>query len=598
MAIKIFQKISRLEIASFAPDKNKFLSAGSLAILKNHWVAILLAFILGLLMVWPFFYFQSALGPEYRGVLNEIIDDELFYMARIKDILDGHPFLGNAYLFEHKNQLPQQLFLPEWLLAQPLKFFNLDVVQGRILYNFILPTFAFILTYFAFYLIYPSRFWAGLFAVFLFFGLYLFKFTRPVIPQFVFLFWLTHFIFLWKLIESKSFDILEYQSIFKNKILLMSILNFGLLFYIYPFYWTFYLVFLVVLSFLFFFREKILSNKFLTVLLGGLLIGSVYFYLNFLASQLPEYRETLTRLQLVFSRSPSGFKIVLFSLAVLAIFGILLKLKSIRLDKETLFFLAGIFSIIVVTNQNILTGRKFEFSSHYYMLAVFFLVFAVYYLFSKFKDRLFRFGPLILLVAAFSVFNGVSGFLASAVKVSDQNVYAQNYKAIFDWLNENTPKDSVVYAYNNLSELIPVYTANNVFYSRAANLFLMPDSEVKERFILNNFFEKFDRDFVIKNERSIWGVRYIDRYGDAAQANKWRRLIGLKLKDETRLPEEEINKILVEVSKVQKNSFTERFKKYKADYFVWDRIKNPDWLIPDSFEKIYETNQFAIFEFN
>ena len=104
---------------------------------KKHWPAILIAVVLGSLMIWPFFYFQVALGDEYGGILNQVIDDELFYMARIKDVVDGYPTLGNAYLFEHKNQLPQQLFLPEFLLAQPLKLLNLDVVQGRIFYNFI-----------------------------------------------------------------------------------------------------------------------------------------------------------------------------------------------------------------------------------------------------------------------------------------------------------------------------------------------------------------------------------------------------------------------------------------------------------------------------
>ena len=138
-------------------------------IIKKHWLAILPALVSGFLMVLPFFYFQFVLGDEYKGILNQIIDDELFYMARIKDVMDGHQTLGNAYLFEHKNQLTQQLFLPEFLLAQPLKIFNLDVSQGRIIYSFILPALAFILTYLAFYIIYPSRFWANLFSMFLFF---------------------------------------------------------------------------------------------------------------------------------------------------------------------------------------------------------------------------------------------------------------------------------------------------------------------------------------------------------------------------------------------------------------------------------------------
>ncbi|MEK7203824.1 MAG: hypothetical protein AAB627_01960, partial [Patescibacteria group bacterium] len=165
--------------------------------------------------------------------------------------------------------------------------------------------------------------------------------------------------------------------------------------------------------------------------------------------------------------------------------------------------------------------------------------------------------------------------------------------------NKNTPEDSVVYANEEISSLLPIYTANNVFYSRYANLFIIPDAEVEERFILNNFFEEFDRDFVIGNERSILGVRYIDRYGDAVQANKWRRTLGLKLKDETRLPEEEVNKVLALATRVQKSSFEAALKDYKIDYFVWDKNKDPGWRLNDRrfLKAVFENEGLAIYSF-
>ena len=579
---------------------------------KRHWPTILIAVVLGILMVLPFFYFQAVLGDEYKGILNQIIDDETFYMARIKDIRDGHPTLGNAYLYEHKNQLPQQLFLPEFLLAQPLKFLqpsadppqaeNLDMVQARIFYSFILTAIAFILTYIAFYKIYPSRFWANLFSVFLFFGIFLFKFTRPVIPQFVFLFWLTQFILLWsRFFASKKSRILDSQSesgqFHFDWLLLLNILNFGLLFYLYPFYWTFYFVFLVVLILVFYKVDKNLSKQFLKVLIAGLIIGSFYFYLSFLASQLPEYQETLTRLQLVFSRSPSEIKSVALSLAVLLLMGILYRLKRIKISKEILFFIAGILSILIVTNQNIITGQKFEFG-HYRMPAVFFLVFAVYYLWSKFKLN-FRFKLSLSFLMIIASTYGIYGYAQRVFRISERDIYVQKYEAVFDWLNKNILSDSVVYANEEISELIPVYTSNNVFYSRYANLFIMPDKEAEERFIFNNFFEEFDKDFVIKNERSIFGVRYIDRYGDAVQANKWRKLFNLKLKDETRLPENEIERILIKAEEIQRNPPDKSFKKYRVDYFIWDKSKNPNWE-PEKFKlkPAYNSENIYIFRFN
>ena len=567
--------------------------------MRRHLVAILLAIAFGLLIVWPLFYFQFVLGDEYRGIQNQIIDDELFYMARIRDVMDGHPMLGNAYLFEHKNQLPQQLFLPEWFLAQPLQLLNLDVAQGRILYSFILPALAFLLTYFAFYGIKPSRFWANLFAIFLFFGLYLFKFSRPVIPQFVFLFWLAQFIFLWsRFFGSKKSRILDSQSesgqFHFDWLLLLNILNFGLLFYLYPFYWTFYLVFFAAAVLIYFLKDRFLSKQFLKILVGGAIIGSFYFYLTFLASRLPEYLETLTRLQLVFSYSPSEFKTVVLAFFTLILFGILYRFKLTKINKETLFFIYGTISFLLVTNQNILTGRKFEFG-HYRMSAVFFLVFAVYYIASQIKLGLklkFLFAFILIIISVY----GIYGYAQMVFKVSDQDIYTQNYKEIFNWLNKNTPPDSVVYANEEISSFTPVYTSNNVFYSRNANLFIISDAEVEDRFILNNFFEKFDRDFVIQNERAIWGVRYIDRYGDAVQANKWRKLFNLELKDETRLPENEIERVLAKAGEIQTDQPSKDLKKYRVDYFIWDKNKNPNWNLEKlDLEPVYDFENIHIF---
>ena len=579
--------------------------------IKNHWIVLALAVFLGFLMILPFFYFQMVLGDDYKGILNQIIDDELFYMVRIRDVMDGHPTLGNAYLAEHKNQLPQQLFLPEFVLAQPLKFLNLDIVQGRIIYNFVLPAIAFILIYLAFYLIHPSRFWAGLFTAFLFFGLYLFKFTRPVIPQFVFIFWLSQFIFLWsRFFGSKKSRILDSQSesgqFHFDWFLLLNILNFGLLFYLYPFYWTFYLVFFVILASVYFFREKMLSKQFFKILIGGLIIGFLYFYLSFSASQLPEHQETLTRIQLVFSHSPSEIKTVFLAFLVSILIGIFHRLKAIKINREVLFFISGIISIILVTNQNIITGQKFEFG-HYRMPSVFFLTFAVYYLLSQIKffppvadqpkaenfKLKFLFASLIVILSAGGIYN----YTQKIFEVSERDVYTQKYAAIFNWLNKNTSPDSVVYANEEISGKVPVYTRNNVFYSRYANLFIMPDAEVEERFILNNFFEEFDKDFVVKNERAIFGVRYIDRYGDAVQANKWRKLAGLKLKDETRLPENEIEKVLTQAGEIQRSPFDKSLKKYQVDYFVWDKNKDPNWNLEKlDLEPVYNFENIYVFK--
>jgi len=151
--------------------------------IKHHWVAISVAIILGVTMIAPIFYFQAKLNENFRGIPPKVVNDVDFYYARIKDVVDGHSFLSNAYLFEHKNGLPQQVFFAEWLLAQPIKIFNLNINIVHLIYNFLLPAVAFILTYLALFLISKSRFWSTSLSVFLFFGLYLLSFIQTFTAQ-------------------------------------------------------------------------------------------------------------------------------------------------------------------------------------------------------------------------------------------------------------------------------------------------------------------------------------------------------------------------------------------------------------------------------
>jgi len=556
---------------------------------KYHWGAVILAVIFGALMILPFIYFQIKLGSDFRGIFPEIVNDSNFYYARIKDVIDGHPFLGNAYLLEHKDELLQSVFLAEYLLAQPLKLFGIGINTARLIYNFLLPAIAFILAYSAFYLILKKRSWALMFSSFLFFGLFLLSFIRPISPQFNFIFWLTQFIFLWLLLKKPD----------SKKLLVLNALNFGLLFYIYPYYWTFYLILFGLLSAAYFFRGRPLAYAILKITAGGLVLTIPYFYLNYLSSKLPYYTETLTRLGLIYTRFPSGIRIIFWSAMGLATFSWFLYRKIINWNEKTLFFITGILASIIAVNQHLITGRNLEFSSHYSMSAMFFLVFALTYLVSQYntnKQVYFKmiFGIIILV----SIIWGVSDYSQRVFAIDENAVYRQNYVAIFNWLNKNTEKDSVVYANADLSRLIPVYTANNVYYIREANLFFISDEEVLDRFIINNFFGKFNKDFIIENVRSVYGVRYIDAYGHAVQANKLHRLFGLKTEPEVYLPEDAVQKVLSRAKELQSSDFIRELNQYKVDYLIWDKNKNPDWKINfNNLNPVFQNGNLIIFKF-
>lgn len=558
--------------------------------IKQHWMAIAVSLIFGVLMILPFFHFQVKLGGNFKGILPGIVNDENFYYARIKDAADGHSFLSNAYLFEHKNGLPQQLFLAEWLLAQPIKIFNLNINTVHLIYNFLLPAIAFILTYLALFLISKSRFWSIIFSIFLFFGLYLLAFIRPVSPQFNFIFWLTQFIFIWLLLNNQN----------SKKFLILNALNFGFLFYIYPYYWTFYLIFFGILIAVYFWKNRELALKIAVITTSGIILAVPYFYFNYLSAQLPYYTETLTRLGMIYTHFPSGIRIVFYTIFGLMLFGLALWKKIINFNTKTLFFISGILASFIAVNQHLITGKNIEFSSHYDMGAMFFLIFAIAYLWQRIREwqNNLKFLSVILLIFTLAVSsNGLYNYLKQAFIIDKNAVYRQNYAPIFEWLNKNTEKDSVIYTNVDLSGLIPVFTANNVFYVREGNLFFISDAEVLDRFVLNNFFKDFNKDFIIENERAVFGVRYIDGYGHIVQGNKLRRLLGVEPKPEIGLPDKEITKVAKRAGELLKGDFVEELKKFRVDYLIWDKNKNPEWKINSkNFQPVFQNNNLIIFK--
>lgn len=115
--------------------------------LRDHWPVFLLAFLVGFMLVFPALVAKFGYGIPFDSPANIRIDDEFFYFARIRDVLDGHFMLGNAYLWEHKDNPPAPLFFGEWLAAAPLKVLGLNPVAGGALYDFLLPPLAVLLAY-------------------------------------------------------------------------------------------------------------------------------------------------------------------------------------------------------------------------------------------------------------------------------------------------------------------------------------------------------------------------------------------------------------------------------------------------------------------
>lgn len=532
-------------------------------IIREYWIPIIFAILYGVLLMMPFIWFRIQLGSEFKGVYPWITDNEYFYVARIQEVIDGHSLISNAYFAEHKSGLPQQLFLAEYLLAQPLKLFGLSAYAGRILWSGILGIVLFGLTYFLFYLVTRWKTAALAVSVLLLYGFLLKTMARPVSPQFNFVFWLLEFIFFWKMSADNS-----------KRWLVLAGLNLGLLFYIYPYYWTYFVIFAGLLSIAYLAtKQKILALNIIKMLFVAGAVSIPYWYSFLQAMRLPEYTESLVRIGMIFSHVPSGVKVI--AVSVIGLLTLYLAVR--RLSSQVIFLSAALIASVIAVNQHVITGQNFQFSNHYTLTALFVAILAILYSCAKFVRKPWI-NALSILALALAIVGSFNFLKTSTVSAGDPS--SQRYGALFQWLNENTPKDSVVYADADLSEAIPTFTHNNIYYAPSSVLFFASDREILERFLIANYAETIDRDFVMRNVNPVYGAGFQTRYAHIVQENKLRTLLRLPLKPAVYVPEEAIQHVLAEARKIQSQPFTQVLKKYQVDYMITEKSTGEFEIIP------------------
>ena len=157
-------------------------------------------------------------------------------------------------------------------------------------------------------------------------------------------------------------------------------------------------------------------------------------------------------------------------------------------------------------------------------------------------------------------------------------------------------KDQVVYADDDLSAIIPIYTSDNVFYSADAELFFLTDKEVENRFIINHYFDTFTPEYVLSNQRSIFGGYYINQFGHTRSEDFLKKLLHLPYPPNQLLPQTVINSVISDAQKIQQNNLTTEIKTYKIDYLIWDSVHDPKWLVPKTYKLLYSSDGIFIYK--
>lgn len=559
----------------------------------EHYRIIILMVLIGLIYSAPQ-YIDKSTRSDFNGIHIGVVKDTGFYMARVKDVIDGHPYLTNPYLYEHKDGAPMQFWIPEYILAQPIIWFGLSISTGFILWTFVLTIILALLSYLILFILTKSKEWSLLGVALLNIALFGIKFLRLPPHGFTFVFWLAALLCL-LLFINKS----------RKSYLIASAVTFGLLFSIYPYYWTFYVVVFavfIILSILLCYKE-VPYKKYLLIISGGLIVGIPYFISLWQSSNLSSYTESLTRLGLIHTRFPSGIDSVLVASIVAIIFIIFYFRKIVTINHQSVFLFSGVLSAAIVVNQHLITGKNVEFSSHYMLGTMFWCGFVSLYLLTQWLGKQSQIiNKVVLTISAVIVsimaLYGAIGIINQQLVYRQAEDYVQNYAPIFDWLNKNAEIDQVVYTNEDLSAYIPIYTAQNIYFSGGSILSFMTDIEVHNRFIINRYFDNFTDDYVRYNQRQIFGGYYVNEFGHNKSKNKLRKLFGMKQVPYTMVPDEAVLKIKTLAQTIQKESFEKNIKTYRVDYLVWDKMKNPEWKVEnlDFLKKVYTSGEIVVYE--
>ncbi|MCC6563699.1 hypothetical protein IT087_02295, partial [Candidatus Uhrbacteria bacterium] len=71
--------------------------------LRRHFFACVIALIAGILTIAPSFVARVSIGDAYQGMPFFYQNDEETYLARMREVLEGHGFAASPFYYEYKN---------------------------------------------------------------------------------------------------------------------------------------------------------------------------------------------------------------------------------------------------------------------------------------------------------------------------------------------------------------------------------------------------------------------------------------------------------------------------------------------------------------
>ncbi len=464
-------------------------------------LAVLLGIILVLTTI-PFLDMFLVLGTPWPSIMP-VFGDEPFNPARVQSIVKGSFVGGHPYFLEHHTDLPLVIFAGAWINALA-QLAGLSY-NAAMLFNFILWSLLFALALYYLFREVRTPPWVAVFGTV---ALYLQMYAhvwRPINLQPVYPFYFLFGIALVRFIREQS----------RRNTIFLGVMM-GVMFYLYSYLWQ---AFVITLGLLFLYAllrrnwpllKAVLSSS----LIGGVIGLPVVLYALWLSRTSPYFWESVSRLGLVNTHLPMAEVVYSggWAGATIAFLAVLLwRSPELRQDAEwrllSLYLILSNLGLWVMQGSNLFTGKLLETGEHLRIFILPMLLFSTVSIGALLWRRRVQLslGLKTFAVAALTLFSTVSGyytyqyfspFLPSAVHPDlwhpEQNLWEdeQRYAKPFAWLEENVQNPSVIWAdpHDFITANIPVFTRHFTLYAMYGMLELMPEGEVRERYLVSQYF--------------------------------------------------------------------------------------------------------------
>lgn len=577
-------------------------------------IGILAAFIFFLQYLLPYMNIPKNSGMVFTPFNG---GDENVYAAQVREVFEGKPFSGDAYLYETKNKIPFVQLVPPLLVG----YISRLTGSMEIVYLggcFVFPIIIFFLIYKLIYLI-TKHYWGAIIGSFATLFLYqlttkfppitpslfkgfietltlnkpfVFSFNRLIPQQIGFMFFMIFILAFYLLLASS-----------KKRWIYLTGISTGLLAYNYLYYWTTSMGVLCVAIFLCFLsgQKKKVNKLIIALFIAGLTSFGLI---------LQQFSAPFDK-QISEGRINGRFIEILTTLRY-GIFSLIIT-WWVKKPLHKIFILSFFLTAIVLMNIQLILG--YTLSPGHWPSSTFeplLVIFTSILLCLKFKNIFpdkWKTGLLIIPILIYAILN--------QIKITrdwqSQYYLSQSEISLYRWLNQNTKPESVILTLDKrLNRYLPVLTHNNLFLPYAS-FTQISNPEIWNRINLAfSFYNLGDNEIRQKlSESQFIGQLFEQTYSYHKLSDLTNLVIPDEVKKEIRkrnpvyffgfryVPDNLKNENVTKTQKLIFIPLKERICHYRLDYLIIDHqnikyLKND--LSPEFFERVFKEGNFELYK--